>query len=229
MLWFVFWESVPSSGAPGPAGILAHGLGTAILGVVVAALICHFASYLAPGLMGMKTGLPLAVVGTSTYGVQRRVPHARLLHGRSAVRLVGGERLLLRQAAGRAGRGRRNVGAAPGDRRGWALAAAFVGLKGIHYVAKVATYLPLIPAVILLILTAKTFSGVGNFKPELLTAEGAVHTPSDSFWNSKSVVDMTTSSYHHQRLIQPGMFFQKPAYICRHNCVSQCLGINDPM
>ncbi len=36
----------------------------------MAALICHFASYLAPGLMGMKTGLPLAVVGTSTYGVQ---------------------------------------------------------------------------------------------------------------------------------------------------------------
>jgi len=48
MLWFAFWQSVPSSGAPGPAGILANGLVTALIGVVVAALICHFASYLAP-------------------------------------------------------------------------------------------------------------------------------------------------------------------------------------
>ncbi len=55
----------------------------------------------------------------------------------------------------------------------WAIAAAFVGLKGIHYVAKVATYLPLIPLVILLILAGKTFAGVGNFKPEMLTAGAA--------------------------------------------------------
>ena len=68
MLWFVFWESVPMSGA-GVGGILAHGLMTAMAGVIAAAIICHFASYFAPAMMGMKTGLPLAVVGTSTYGV----------------------------------------------------------------------------------------------------------------------------------------------------------------
>ena len=45
MLWFVFWMSVPeSSKTPTPGGILAHGLGAAILGVVLAGLICHFAS-----------------------------------------------------------------------------------------------------------------------------------------------------------------------------------------
>ena len=68
MLWFVFWESVPTA-ASTPGGLLAQGVGTAVLGVVIAALICHFLFYLAPGMMGMKTGLPLAVVGTSTYGV----------------------------------------------------------------------------------------------------------------------------------------------------------------
>ena len=36
----------------------------------------------------------------------------------------------------------------------WGILAAFVGLKGIQYVAKVATYLPLIPLVILLLLVA---------------------------------------------------------------------------
>ena len=32
----------------------------------------------------------------------------------------------------------------------WGILAAFVGLKGIQYVAKVATYLPLIPLVVLI-------------------------------------------------------------------------------
>lgn len=168
MLWFVFWNSVPSSGAPGMAGILAHGLLTAVLGVVAAAFICHFASYLAPGLMGMKTGLPLAVVGTSTYGVQGGflMPGffmGVLQFGWLAVNAYFSAELL--------------AGLANGPKNGvlhmaigviWAIVAAFVGLKGIHYVAKVATYLPLIPLIILLILIAKTISGVGDFKPESL-------------------------------------------------------------
>lgn len=174
MLWFVFWDSVPSAGgAAGAAGILAHGLGTAILAVVVAALICHFASYLAPGMMGMKTGLPLAVVGTSTYGVQGGflMPGffmGVLQFGWLAVNAYFSAKLL----AGLAGAAEMStlhlaIGAV------WAAVAAFVGLKGIHYVAKVATYLPLIPLVILLVLAAKIFSGVANFKPELLTAGAA--------------------------------------------------------
>jgi cytosine permease len=178
MLWFVFWQSVPASGAPGPAGILAHGLVTALLGVIAAALICHFASYLAPGMMGMKTGLPLAVVGTSTYGVQGGflMPGffmGVLQFGWLAVNSYFSAELL----AGLAGYPKDStlhmaIGAI------WAIAAALVGLKGIHYVAKVATYLPLIPLVILLILAGKTFAGVGNFKPEMLTAGAVEAAPS---------------------------------------------------
>ena len=37
----------------------------------------------------------------------------------------------------------------------WAALAAFVGLKGIQYVAKVATFLPLIPLAILLLIFLK--------------------------------------------------------------------------
>lgn len=170
MLWFVFWDSVPTSGATGPAGILAHGLVTAILGVVAAALICHFASYLAPGMMGMKTGLPLAVVGTSTYGVQGGflMPGffmGVLQFGWLAVNAYFSAKLL----AGLAGFAEMSpahliIGSI------WAVLAAFVGLKGIHYVAKVATFLPVIPLVILLVLLAKTVTGVGSFTPEMLTS-----------------------------------------------------------
>ncbi len=179
MLWFVFWMSVPSSGAPGSAGILGHGLGAAIVGVVVAALICHFLFYLAPGLMGMKTGLPLAVVGTLTYGVQGGFLMPGFLMGLLqfgwlAVNAYFSSELL----AGFFGEKAMSplhltIGTI------WAVVAAFVGLKGINYVAKVATFLPLIPLVILLILAAKTMAGVGNFNPDMIAdaAAPAAATP----------------------------------------------------
>ncbi len=169
MLWFVFWTNVPSSGAPGSAGILGQGIGPAILGVVIAALLCHFLFYLAPGLMGMKTGLPLAVVGTSTYGVQGGFLMPGFLmgvlqFGWLAVNAYFSSQLL----AGFVGQAEMSplhlaIGAV------FAVLAALVGLKGIQYVAKVATFLPLIPLVILLALTAKTIAGVGSFSPAMLT------------------------------------------------------------
>jgi cytosine permease len=173
MLWFVFWESVPESGATNPGGILAQGLGAALIGVILAGFICHFASYWAPAMMGMKTGLPLAVVGTSTYGVQGGflMPGffmGILQFGWLAVNSYFSAMLL-------AGLADQPQGSAMHIAIGivWALVAAFVGLKGIQYVAKVATYLPLIPFVILLILLGKTVSGIGSFSPSQLTA-GAV-------------------------------------------------------
>ncbi|MHB8899429.1 MAG: hypothetical protein ACYC6Y_11830 [Thermoguttaceae bacterium] len=170
MLWFVFWESVPESGATNPGGVLAQGLGPALIGVILAGFICHFASYLAPAMMGMKTGLPLAVVGTSTYGVQGGflMPGffmGVLQFGWLAVNAYFSAMLL----AGLADQPQ-NSPAHMAIGVVWALVAAFVGLKGIQYVAKVATYLPLIPLVILLILVGKTASGIGNFAPSQLTA-----------------------------------------------------------
>jgi purine-cytosine permease-like protein len=185
MLWFVFWMSVPaSSKTPTPGGILAHGIGVALLGVILAGLICHFASYWAPAMMGMKTGLSLAVVGTSTYGVQGGflMPGffmGILQFGWLAVNSYFSAELL-------AGLANQGTGSALHMAIGviWALVAAFVGLKGIQYVAKVATFLPLIPLVILLILLGKTAGGIGSFDPSLLTA-GAV---ADSLPSSTSLM-----------------------------------------
>lgn len=170
MLWFVFWESVPTSGAPGAGGVLGQGLMIAVLGVIVGALLCHFASYLAPGMMGMKSGLPLAVVGTSTYGVIGGflLPGffmGILQFGWLAVNAYFSAKLLAWLAGFPEGSPLHlGIGVV------WALVAAFVGLKGIHYVARVATYLPLVPLVVLLILVGKTASGLGNFNPGQLTA-----------------------------------------------------------
>ena len=42
----------------------------AFLGLIIAAVICHFFFYMPPAMLGMRTGLPLYVVGTSTYGAR---------------------------------------------------------------------------------------------------------------------------------------------------------------
>jgi cytosine permease len=47
----------------------------------------------------------------------------------------------------------------------WTLAAAFVGLKGIQYVAKVATYLPIIPLVVLLLGLVSFGGSAADYSP----------------------------------------------------------------
>src|SRR5208337_5011212 len=89
MLWFVFWAGVPIgvAYAPGSAyskfagGTLSQGIGVALIGLVIAALICHFLFYLVPGMLGMKTGLPLYIVGSSTYGARGGLYMPGLLMG----------------------------------------------------------------------------------------------------------------------------------------------------
>jgi cytosine permease len=179
MLWFVFWHEVPVGavlnigGAPTPyslfaGGTLAQGLGVAFIGLIAAALICHFLFYLVPGLLGMRTGLPLYIVGTSTYGVTGGFIMPGFLMGLLqfgwlAVNAFFSAWLLCAPFGYGPGNWQHGVVATV-----WAIAAAFMGLRGIQYVARVATFLPLIPIVILLILAAKTMGGVAEFDSQAL-------------------------------------------------------------
>jgi len=170
-LWFVFWQDAPTGGGntPGgiatlPGGVLSQGIGVALLGLIVAAIICHALFYLVPGLLGMKTGLPLYVVGSSTYGTQGGFILPGFVMGLLQFGWLGVNAyfssLLLAGALG-GNPVLQSVIAVV-----WAALAAFVGLKGIQYVAKVATFLPLIPLVILLVLLFKTMGSIGDFDPQ---------------------------------------------------------------
>jgi cytosine permease len=157
MLWFVFWDQVPGGGT------LSQGLGVAFLGLIAAALICHFLFYLVPGILGMSTGLPLYVVGTSTYGVQGGFIMPGLLmgllqYGWLAVNAFFAAGLLCAPFEQGPGTVAHMAVATV-----WTILAAFMGIKGIKYVARVATFLPLIPLVILIVLLAKSIGGVGSF------------------------------------------------------------------
>jgi cytosine permease len=167
-LWFVFWSQAPSGGSGIIGGVLSQGVGVALLGLVIAALLCHFLFYYVPGMLGLKTGLPLYVVGSAQYGTMGGFLMPGFLMGalqfgwlgvnayfssQALAPLVGGNEIAVKILAVL-----------------WAAVAAFLGLKGIQYVAKVATYLPLIPVLILVVLLAKTIGGIGDFDAQKLIA-----------------------------------------------------------
>jgi cytosine permease len=143
-------------------GLAMGGLGASLAGIVIGALICHFLFYLVPGRLGMQTGLPLYVVGSSTFGAAGSLFMPGFFMGILQFGWLGvntwGSSDALSKGFG-----------APGLFAPicviWALGAAFVGLKGIQYVAKVATYLPIIPLVILLMGLFMFGGSAGSYVP----------------------------------------------------------------
>jgi len=171
-LWFVFWAPLVSGGTKIPilGGILGSGIGAALVGLVVGAVLCHFLFYYVPGMLGMKTGLPLYVVGTSTYGAQGGFLMPGFLMGVLQFGWLGVNAFFAAGALAPLFGG--SVVATKVIAVVWAAIAAFVGLKGIQYVAKVATYLPLIPLIILAVMLLKTLGGLGSFDANRLVDEG---------------------------------------------------------
>lgn len=155
-LWFAFWDPMASN------GLSVGGLGATLLGIVIGALICHFLFYIIPGNLGMQTGLPLYIVGASTFGAAGSLIMPGFFMGILQFGWLGVNICFSSHAL------------ADGFNASnayyplcilWGLAAAFVGLKGIQYVARVATYLPLIPLVVLLIGLAKFGPSAGSYAP----------------------------------------------------------------
>ena len=163
-LWFVFWQDAAQ--APAPGGALGQGVAWALISLVLAALVCHFLFYLVPGLLGSRTGLPLYIVGTSTFGAQGGFFMPGFLMGVLQFGWLGVNTYFSSLALA-------SVIPVPASiiMVVFGVLAAFVGLKGIQYVARVSTYLPLIPLAILLMLLAKTIGTVGSFSPSTLTGD----------------------------------------------------------
>lgn len=166
-LWVAFYMNIA-------VGTLDQaGLGLSLLAIVVAALICHFLFYLVPGMYGMQTGYPLYVIGSSTYGTAGGFLMPGLLMGLLQFGWLGVNIAIsanfIVQAAGQP-----SVVDGAGVFTGstaftiiavlWGLAAAFIGVKGIQYVAKVATYLPLVPLVMIIVVLLTNIGGVGKFE-----------------------------------------------------------------
>lgn len=168
-LWVVFYMGIAN-------GTLSQaGLGLSLLGLVVAALICHFLFYLVPGLLGVKTGYPLYVVGSSTYGTLGGFLMPGLLMGLLqfgwlAVNIAISTDFIL-QATGRPPA----IDPATNQFQGsgafvivaiiWAVLAVFVALKGIQYLGKVSTFLPIVPLIMILIVFFTNVGSAGKYTP----------------------------------------------------------------
>ncbi len=183
MLWFVFWQDVPSGGQPVAGGVLTQGLPLAIGSLVLAAFLCHFLFFMVPGMLGLKTGVPLTVVGTSTFGVKGGYIMPGFLMGvlqfgwLSVGAFFAG--FLLADIAGFPS----NLGDATTPMSlssahiaisvAWILVATFVGMMGVRYVGAVASFTPILPIIVLVLLLVKTMGGVGGFSVETMMAEEA--------------------------------------------------------
>jgi cytosine permease len=167
-LWVVFYMNIAD-------GTLSHaGLWLSLLGLIVAALICHYLFYLVPGMLGMQTGYPLYVVGSSTYGTAGGFLMPGLLMGLLqfgwlAVNIAVSTNFIL-QAAGQP-----SVIDADAKFHGsaaftivaviWAVLAVFVALKGIQYLGKVSTFLPIVPLIMILIVFFTNLGNAGKYTP----------------------------------------------------------------
>lgn len=158
ILWFVFWNEIVKCGGASGGGLV-WGIGLPIAAIVFAALVCFAFFYFVPGLFGLKTGLPLYVVGSSVFGAKGGIVMPGLLMGILQFGWVGvnifASSVLLHETLSMIPLWVIMIV--------WGIAATFVGLKGIQYVAKISTYLPLIPLAILIFLLFKTGSHIADF------------------------------------------------------------------
>jgi len=158
-LWVAFYNQMAG-------GTLAHGaLGLCLLALVIAGVLCYFLYYRAPAMLGMQTGYPLYVVGSSTFGTAGGYIMPGLLMGLLQIGWFAVATFVATDFILRGVGAASQPGTVPFIVTGviWGLVLSFVGAKGIQYVAKIATFLNFIPLLMLLVVLFQTVGGVANY------------------------------------------------------------------
>ncbi len=160
-LWIGFYQGL------GADTLTRVGLGGILLGLVIAGLISYGLFYYVPAMLGMKTGHPLYIVGTSTFGTTGGYLMPGLLMGLIQIGWFAVGTFIATQYILTA----LNQNSEPGTIGFaivsiiWAYLLGFIAVKGIQYVARVATFLNFVPLLILLVVFAKTSSGLSSYAP----------------------------------------------------------------
>jgi cytosine permease len=177
-LWIAFYDQLGEAFRYG-------GLWAVLIGAVFAGAACHLLFYYVPGLLGMQTGLPLYIVGTSTFGARGGflIPGifmGLLQIGWYSVATYYSTKLILN------GLGLPAITpygpvenpekfSLPAEQLApqfdplfigmalvWGYAFALIGGLGIQYVARVAQFFPIVPILLLLIGSVQALL-YGNF------------------------------------------------------------------
>lgn len=173
-LWVGFYL-----GLPGPT--ISHaGVGVCLLGLLIAGLVCFGFFYYAPAMLGMQTGRPLYIIGTSAFGATGGYLMPGLLMG---LLQIGWFAVGTSIAADFILKGMHR------DSRTlftiialvWAYGFALVALKGIAYVARVAEILNWVPLLMIVFVFWNNRSGIATYRPP-------TNAPSYSFLTVMEIV-----------------------------------------
>src|SRR3989442_7638673 len=139
-------------------------LGVCLLGLVVAGLLCFGLYYYAFGMLGMQTGRTLYIVGTSTFGTTGGYLMPGLLMG---LLQIGWFAVATYFATDFIMKGLRQDSKALFTFIAlvWAYGLAWVAIKGIGYVARLAQVLNWVPIIMVLIVFWANKDGIGNYQP----------------------------------------------------------------
>jgi len=160
-LWVVFYMEI-ASGTLSRAGV-----GLSMLALLVAGLLSYFLFYRAPAMLGMQTGFPLYVVGSSTFGTKGGYLMPGLMMGALqagwvSVNIYVSTTFIFNGLGSKAGPGTLPFAIVAIL---WGYGMSYVGVKGIKYVARFALYLNAIPLLMLLLVFFRTAGGIGQYQP----------------------------------------------------------------
>ena len=184
MLWYAFWQALVNLGDFGntSASILSHGVGVALAALAAAAAICFIFFYYVPGMLGMSTGRPLSVIGTSVFGARGGFILPGFLMGLLQFGWLSVNATFASILLWQCFKGDYTTAftVIVHDQLFWIIAVVFIVLavfmayKGMKLVGFIGQYAVLVPIVAMVMLLIPTFKGVQNFKPEMVGAAAAV-------------------------------------------------------
>jgi cytosine permease len=160
-LWVVFYMAIAE-------GTLDRtGVGLSLAALLVAGLLSYFLFYRVPAMLGMQTGYPLYVIGSSTFGTKGGYLMPGLLMGALqagwvSVNIYVSTTFIFSGLGSKAGPGSLPFAVAAIL---WGYGMSYVGVKGIKYVARFSLYLNCIPLLMLLLVFARMASGIPQYQP----------------------------------------------------------------
>ena len=158
----------------GMAGALVLGsIAAAIIGLIMGALFC-LVIYYVPAKLGMKTGMPLYVIASSTFGSAGGIAVPGLLMG---IVQIFWHAVFTTSAAGFF---MEAIGKTPADNLTlywivcavWGLSMALVGATGINLLGKLSSWLPIFPLAFIALAAIANKGGLANYGSNVIVAPG---------------------------------------------------------
>ncbi len=159
----------------GMAGSLQYGsIWAGVVGLFLGALFC-FVLYYVPATLGLKTGMPLYVVGSSTFGTQGGILMPGLLMGAlqigwHAVFTFSAASFFMTAIGSDAGPGSPFFWVVCGL---WGFALALVGAVGISWLGWLSSWLPIFPLLIMIVAAFANREGLAKFNSSVTISESA--------------------------------------------------------